>query len=110
MHSALAPSHRHPACPLGLNTHHHFQSLYVKLCCASQAEDAREKAAAAAADAAKLAAQAQVLGREAKLGRELRDDNYRLEESLHAYALLLLYLTSLPMLPHLRREPPSSAA
>ena len=49
----------------------------------SQAEDAREKAAAAAADAAKLAAQAQVLGREAKLGRELRDDNYRLEESLH---------------------------
>ena len=49
----------------------------------SQAEDAREKAAAAAADAARLAAQAQVLGREAKLGRELRDDNYRLEESLH---------------------------
>ena len=48
-----------------------------------QAEDAREKAAAAAADAARLAAQAQVLGREAKLGRELRDDNYRLEESLH---------------------------
>jgi hypothetical protein len=51
-----------------------------------QAEDAREKAAAAASDAARLAAQAQVLGREAKLGRELRDDNYRLEESLHACA------------------------
>ena len=60
-----------------------------------QAEDAREKAAAAAADAAKLAAQAQVLGREAKLGRELRDDNYRLEESLHAYAAPLQCLTSL---------------
>ena len=59
-----------------------------------QAEDAREKAAAAAADAAKLAAQAQVLGREAKLGRELRDDNYRLEESLHAYAAPLQCLTS----------------
>ncbi len=51
-----------------------------------QAEEAREKAAAAASDAARLAAQAQVLGREAKLGRELRDDNYRLEESLHACA------------------------
>lgn len=63
----------------------------AKLMLWAQAEDAREKAAAAAADAAKLAAQAQVLGREAKLGRELRDDNYRLEESLHAYACLLLY-------------------
>ncbi len=72
----------------------------VKLCCASQAEDAREKAAAAAADAAKLAAQAQVLGREAKLGRELRDDNYRLEESLHAYALVLLCLSVFPCCLH----------
>ena len=55
-----------------------------------QAEDTREKAAAAASDAARLAAQAQVLGREAKLGRELRDDNYRLEESLHACAPVAL--------------------
>lgn len=47
-----------------------------------QAEEAREKAAAAAAEAARLAAQTQVLGREAKMGRELRDENYRLEESL----------------------------
>lgn len=47
-----------------------------------QAEEAREKAAAAAAEAARLAAQTQVLGREAKIGRELRDENYRLEESL----------------------------
>ena len=60
-----------------------FAGLSHSCCSHPQAEDAREKAAAAAADAARLAAQAQVLGREAKLGRELRDDNYRLEESLH---------------------------
>ena len=35
-----------------------------------------------------------MLGREAKLGRELRDDNYRLEESLHAYVLPLAALSS----------------
>lgn len=50
-----------------------------------QAEEAREKAAAAAAEAAQLAAQTQVLGREAKIGRELRDENYRLEEALQTY-------------------------
>jgi len=51
-----------------------------------QAEDAREKAAAAAAEAAALAAQAKALGREARIGRELRDENYRLEEALQKCA------------------------
>ena len=51
---------------------------------AEQAEEAREKAAAVASDAAALAAQAQALGREAKLGRQLRDENFRLEQALAA--------------------------
>jgi hypothetical protein len=51
-----------------------------------QAEEAREKAAAAAADAARLAGQAAALGREAKLGRQLRDDNFRLEQALQSCA------------------------
>lgn len=52
----------------------------------NQAEEAREKAAAAAAEAAALAGQAKALGREAKIGRELRDENYRLEEALQKCA------------------------
>ncbi len=51
-----------------------------------QAEEAREKAATAAAEAATLASQAKALGREAKIGRELRDENYRLEECLQKCA------------------------
>ena len=51
-----------------------------------QAEEAREKAATAAAEAAALASQAKALGREAKIGRELRDENYRLEECLQKCA------------------------
>lgn len=52
----------------------------------AQAEEAREKAAAVASDAAALAAQAQALGREARLGRQLRDENFRLEQALAACA------------------------
>ena len=60
---------------------HAWNALQIKYF-GPQAEEAREKAATAAAEAAALAGQAKALGREAKIGRELRDENYRLEEAL----------------------------